>query len=403
MLRSPPRLLALLLAASALTGCGTGLGAVMDDMSGKQKQLVEARPKGLSQKDAANDLNGNLRQAQLLRQAGSYDDALHILSQLMLVAGDDPRVTAEYGKTLAQTGRAQEATDFLRRAIELAPNDWTLYSALGVSYDQLSDTNNARIAYDHALALKPGEAGVLNNYALSRLLAKDTEGARLLIAQAQAAAGGKPDGKIARNVVLINGLVPDALADAARPVAMASVVDKPGMTLPAPKLVAAAPPPKVAMAAPQLPPIPVTPMPVAPPPAPSTAVATDAPQNANDVSRLLASQSPVQGANGAPRSLIQMAAVPPQPEALPLLQAAQNMVASGVVMQAVPYDPFAGPVLTLKKPKPKAVAKAAPPKGDKTDTAKADGPKPDAAKPQKTAAASKPGIVPSLRVAVDNY
>ena len=183
MLRSPPRLLALLLAASALTGCGTGLGAVMDDMSGKQKQLVEARPKGLSQKDAANDLNGNLRQAQLLRQAGSYDDALHILSQLMLVAGDDPRVTAEYGKTLAQTGRAQEATDFLRRAIELAPNDWTLYSALGVSYDQLSDTNNARIAYDHALALKPGEAGVLNNYALSRLLAKDTEGARLLIAQ----------------------------------------------------------------------------------------------------------------------------------------------------------------------------------------------------------------------------
>ena len=62
-------------------------------------------------------------------------------------------------------------------------------------------------------------------------------------------------------------------------------------------------------------------------------------------------------------------------------------------MQAVPYDPFAGPVLTLKKPQPKKVlAKAAP----KTDVAGAE------AKPTKTAAA-KTDVVPSLRVAVDKY
>jgi Flp pilus assembly protein TadD len=384
MLRSPPRLLALLLAASALTGCGAGMSTVMDTLSGTPTKVVDAKPRALSQKAAAGDLDGNLRQAQLLRQGGSYDEALHILSQLMLAAGDDPRVSAEYGKTLAQKGRAQEATDFLRRAIELSPRDWTLYSALGVSYDQLNDANNARMAYDHALALKPGEASVLNNYALSRMLAKDTEGARLLIAQAQAAAGAAPDEKIARNIALINGLVPDAAADA-KPTAVASAAKK----LPAPQIVAAAPPPK-AVAAPRplvamnAPPIPVTPMPM---PQARAADANAAPQNANDVSRLLASQSP--GASNAPRALAQMAAVPAQPI---------SQAPSGVVMQAVPYDPFAGPVLTLKKPRPKAVAKAAPAKDDKADIARADAPK-----PQKTAAATKPGVVPALRVAVDNY
>jgi Flp pilus assembly protein TadD len=376
MLRSTPRLLALLLAASALSGCTTG--GLMGNLSGTPKRDAEVKAMATSPKTAANDLDGNLRQAQLLRAAGSYDDAIHILSQLMLAAADDPRVSAEYGKTLAQKGRANDATQFLRRAIELAPNDWTLYSALGVSYDQLNDPANARLAYDHALLLKPGEASVLNNYALSRMLAKDPDGARLLISQAQAAAGGMPDAKIMRNVALINGMAPDAIA--AKPTAMASAI-KPTTKLPEPKLVTAPPPPKVAMTTPPLP----APLPAA---LPRAANANGAPQNANDVARLLASQSPVADtATGAPRPLA------------PQLASAQSVAPAGVVMQAVPYDPFAGPVLALKKPKPRAVAKASAPK---TDTATADSDKAEGAKPQKTAAA-KSNVVPSLRIAADNY
>ena len=77
---------------------------------------------------------------------------------MMLVASDDPRVVGEYGKTLAEKGRAQDAVQFLTRATELQPNDWTLYSALGVSYDQIGDQASARMAYEHALALKPERA-----------------------------------------------------------------------------------------------------------------------------------------------------------------------------------------------------------------------------------------------------
>ena len=362
MPRSIPRLVVLLLAASALTGC-TGL-------SGTPK-AVAAPDKAQPQKAVANDIEGNLRQARLLRAAGSYDDAIHILSQLMLAAADDPRVTAEYGKALAQKGRAQDATQFLRRAIELSPGDWTLYSALGVSYDQLGDQANARLAYEHALMLRPNEASVLNNYALSRMLAKDPDGARALIARAQTAAGPSPNAKIARNVALIDSMAPQKAAAAEKPVAVAAA-PKAAAPAPAPAPVKTAP--KLAVAAPQ------TPIAAAPLPKPN------GPQNAGDVARLLASQNPVANApaTSAPRPLAPQvaAAQPPRPQAAP----------SGVVMQAVPYDPYAGPVA---RKKPKTVAQ--------TDTHKADTRKADAPLKPQRAAAAKLGVVPALRVATGGY
>ena len=175
MLRFAPRVTVLLLCGAALAGC-----ASTSDVS---KLTGGDTAKGHAQKEEAQasdklatptDLESGVRQAQLLRYAGKYDEAVNILSQLMLVASDDARVVSEYGKTLAQMGRAQEAQEFLSRAIELSGNDWTLYSALGVSYDQLGNQVSARTAYEHALALRPEEPSVLNNYALSRMLAGDT-------------------------------------------------------------------------------------------------------------------------------------------------------------------------------------------------------------------------------------
>ena len=106
-----------------------------------------------------------------------------------------------------EKGRAQEAVQFLTRATELQPNDWSFYSALGVAYDQIGDQSDARMAYEHALKLKPNEPSMLNNYALSRMMANDPDTARQLIARAQAA-GGASDPKIARNIELVNKLAP---------------------------------------------------------------------------------------------------------------------------------------------------------------------------------------------------
>jgi len=155
------------------------------------------------------NLDVGIRDAHAKREAHDYAGAIRVLSQLMLVAPDDPRVVGEYGKVLIQQGRAREALDFLGRAVQLQQGDWTLFSALGVAYDQAGDYDNARRAYERALALKPGESTVLNNYAMSRVQAGDLPEARRLIAMA--AAGAKDD-TIARNQKLIAGLAPPSVA-----------------------------------------------------------------------------------------------------------------------------------------------------------------------------------------------
>ena len=159
----------------------------------------------------ATSLDDSIRQAQMLRLAGSYPEAIKHLSQLMMVAGDDPRIISEYGKTLAAMGRPTDAVNFLTRAQQLQPGDWTVYSALGVAYDQLGDQNNAQLNYEQALKINPEEPSILSNYALSRMLAKDPDKARALVARAEKAGGGK-DAIIGRNIAMIRSMAPDATA-----------------------------------------------------------------------------------------------------------------------------------------------------------------------------------------------
>src|SRR5580698_8874460 len=193
-------LAAILLIGTALSACST----FSSDTPSAPKQAA-SKP-AASSKTLAADLDAQILTAQAARAAGDYQGATRILSQLMLVAPDNPRVVGEYGKNLVLQGRSKEALDFLKRAIELSPNDWALYSASGVAYDQNGQYPAARVAYQQALALHPGNAAVLNNYALSRMQAGDLSGARQLFAQAEAAGGADP--KIASNVALLASLSP---------------------------------------------------------------------------------------------------------------------------------------------------------------------------------------------------
>jgi Flp pilus assembly protein TadD len=305
------KLAVLLLCGSVLAGCATttpdvakGIGG--DTAAGHAKKEADAK---LDKANLPTDLEDGVRQAQLMRLAGHYDQAIQILSQLMLVASDDSRVVAEYGKTLAEKGRAQDAVEFLNRAIELSGNDWTLYSALGVSYDQLGNQTAARAAYEHALALHPEEASVLNNYALSRMLAGDPEGAKILIGRSEAAGGGS-NAKIAANVAMLNKLAPLAKAPDSN-VAQIALAKAQAETM--------------ANAAPRLP---------AQNNAPAGAMPNTVP-GAQAMPRQITPMGPPQMGQAAPQRAYAMA------NPMPQTYAQQN---GGVVMQAVPLDPHAGPV-----------------------------------------------------------
>jgi Flp pilus assembly protein TadD len=274
--RFAPSLVAFLLGCSMLSSAAQAGWFISDS----KPATAAAKTDDKTQPQPAATLDDSVRQAQMLRLAGNYTEALNHLSQLMLVAADDPRVVSEYGKTLVTMGRADEAEKFLTRAQQLQPNDWTIYSALGVAYDQIGSPHEAQVSYERALALKPGEPSVLSNYALSRMLAKDPDMARKLADRADIANAAAHDDKIARDIALIRSTAP--------------VADTFAVNTPAPSPTPIAAPHMAVAAAPLAPPRPI-----------------------------------------AANSVIQA-----QPQVSQML----NQQPRGVVMQAVPVDPLAGPV-----------------------------------------------------------
>jgi len=188
------------------------------DVLGSSKQ-ADAKPTPQQNAQSAEDLaalakadaptlaanvSSGVEKAKQQRVAGDINGSAHTLSQLMLVAPDDARVVGEYGKVMVARGRSDDAIAFLKRALELSPDDWTLYSAIGIAYDQKGEFADSKLAYDRALQVKPDNPAVLNNYAMSRMLAGDLPAAQRMIARANAL--GSADPKIAHNVELMASL-----------------------------------------------------------------------------------------------------------------------------------------------------------------------------------------------------
>ena len=206
-------------AVIAILGVGAASCSTMNAMMPAKQAAAAPAPKPQASAQSTDDLDAmakpdeptlaanldvNIAKAQQQRATGDINGAAHTLSQLMLVAPDDPRVVGEYGKVMVSRGRSDDAVAFLKRALELSPSDWTLYSAIGIAYDQKGDFASSKAAYDRALQLQPTSAVVLNNYAMSRMLAGDLPAAQQLIARANAAGGADP--KIAHNVELMASL-----------------------------------------------------------------------------------------------------------------------------------------------------------------------------------------------------
>src|SRR5512142_3226052 len=121
-------LLGMIALALPMTGCAT-FGHHTDPAPAPAKQgaATPSLPAKFPQGGDA-EVSVFLAQAQTARASGDFETAAKLLTQLVLIAPDEPRVLGEYGKTLAAQGRSEDALAFLQRAIELQPGDWTLYS-----------------------------------------------------------------------------------------------------------------------------------------------------------------------------------------------------------------------------------------------------------------------------------
>lgn len=352
-----------------------------------QQNPAETESPNLAKTLAAN-LDSEIEKAKAQRLAGDLGGAAHAFAQMVLVAPDDARVCGEYGKTLVSLGRSDDAVAFLKRAIELRPDDWTLYSAIGAAFDQKSQFADAKTAYQRGLQLNPTSAALLNNYAMSRMLAGDLPAAQALIAQAQAAGN---DPKIAHNAALMANLRGQQTADAAppHPVTPSAV---PPAALPKPVTAATLPPPaaqpvKTAIAAPT--PVKTTPTPITPSTVPAAAqlkpVATATIAAPAKPAPVAPAPQPVKTAISTP------APVKPAPAEKPVIVKTE---AGRVMMQAVPKDPEAGPVKTAETTEPA-----------KTEMAPAQEAKAEATGTPRTLASAAPAATvrntPDLRAASD--
>lgn len=135
-----------------------------------------------------DDVDAHLNFSRNLRMMGGASQAVTVMRSLVLRDPNNPRVLAEYGKSLTAAERPEDAIGFLTQAIQLSPNDWTLLSARGVAYDQTSNHTAARADYQQALAIDQDNPTVQTNLALSYVLAGQPQLAEPLLRQVVARA-----------------------------------------------------------------------------------------------------------------------------------------------------------------------------------------------------------------------
>ncbi|EKV30697.1 Flp pilus assembly protein TadD [Caenispirillum salinarum AK4] len=135
-------------------------------------------------------LPARLDQARLLRYAGQPQEAMLVLQRLL---DDLPERGAEVRAVKLELAKAQLAGGLVPDAAALLedmraqdPGDAPMQKLLGIAYDRLNRPQDARTAYQTALALAPDDVEAANNYALSLAMTGDIDqGVALLEKQAK--------------------------------------------------------------------------------------------------------------------------------------------------------------------------------------------------------------------------
>jgi Flp pilus assembly protein TadD len=206
-----------------LGGCASKDGKTSEQRQQTElaKSMVDAADSALAQKDASTAA-GYYRSAlarepdnvaaaiglmQSLRLIGALDEARGVAERALAAHADDAAVAAEAGKIKLATGQLDEAIKLLKRAVAADATDWRARSDLGLAYDRVAEYQKADQSYREALAISPDNAAVLNNYALSRVMANDLKGAQTLLQDAASSPGA--DMRVRQNLALVYALSGD--------------------------------------------------------------------------------------------------------------------------------------------------------------------------------------------------
>jgi Flp pilus assembly protein TadD len=80
----------------------------------------------------------------------------------------DAKAQVDFGIRVAQKSLWKEAVYRFEKAIEIDPSYGGAWNNLGIAYEQMGRFDDARKAYEKALALEPNNTFIRNNYDLFR-------------------------------------------------------------------------------------------------------------------------------------------------------------------------------------------------------------------------------------------
>jgi len=193
-----------LLATLVLAGCATGRGEPTPNAASATSE-DQLRERGAVALETGRAAQAKQLYGSILAAAPDDPEALAGLGEAEILLGDDgaalehsrkaaelagerpdlkARALQNAGIALLLTGRAAEAEQALETAVELDPSSWRAWNALGRARDARQAWEEARTAYDKALALTTDQGPVLNNLGMSRLSAGDHDGAAALFVRA---------------------------------------------------------------------------------------------------------------------------------------------------------------------------------------------------------------------------
>lgn len=174
------------------------------DLADRKDLLSQAAFWGKEYEKNPNEYEASLKLSRTLRALGSSQKAMEVASQALVLKPGDVDLSLVYAQAALNNGQPEMAATMLARAEQAGSGDWRMMSIIGVVMDQLGKHPEARLYYEKALALSPGNPRVLSNLGLSLALDSQPGKAEEVLRQAAQASGA--DSRVTQNLALVLGV-----------------------------------------------------------------------------------------------------------------------------------------------------------------------------------------------------
>lgn len=142
--------------------------------------------------------------AAALRANGQSAQAVAVLETGMMQYKGDPDIIVGYAKALSAEGQFEQALAVVDGAIRPEQPDWNALSVKGAILDQMGRSGEARVLYQQAMTIAPGEASLYANLGLSYAMTNELAAAEAQLRHAVQMPGSTS--QVRQNLALVIGL-----------------------------------------------------------------------------------------------------------------------------------------------------------------------------------------------------